>query len=334
MFGQIQHLLNSAIQVYFLNNYSSYVLILSWQSVSPTQFVADPSAFRGVPPLTLSVCPQDTLYGLICLYNTILGDSDPVPPQPNLDNSGGGNSDILKFLVWPSSTDRPYVTFTFGGTLSITALNIEFLNYPAQGFSLPNLELYSTAAPTIVDPNSPRNQRIEFELQNNNVLSQDDYQVTSVSLSLLETLSTPNLLLYWNYTGVYNLDFFMVSEVDFCSNTQPPGETQITFQDPQSDNSVIIPTVEELTVARYITLNCTVSSSGLFEWQWKQSENGRMLSNNSRFSLFTADGTRTSILQITELSVSDATEYTCEARRRRGGKMTRIQTLSLPGILY
>ena len=155
-------------------------------------------------------------------------------------------------------------------------------------------------------------------------------QVTNVNLSFSRT--SQYFLLYWNFTGAYNLDFFMVSEIDFCSNTQPPGETQITFQDPQSDNSMIIPTVEELTVPRYITINCTVSSSGLFEWKW--SRNGSMLLNNSRLSLFTADGTRTSILQITELRVSDAMGYTCEVRRRRGGgNMTRTQTLSLPGIL-
>ena len=126
----------------------------------------------------------------------------------------------------------------------------------------------------------------------------------------------------------------LVSEVDFylCSVARPPGETHVTFQDPQSDNSMIIPTVEELTVARYITLNCTVSSLGLFEWQWRQNENGNVISNNSRFINFTADGTRTSILQITGLSVSDAANYTCEVRRRRGGEyVSRTQILILSG---
>ncbi len=284
--------------------------------------------------MTSSVCVASVSEGLICLYSTILDDSDPVPPQPNLENSGGGNSDILKFLVWQSTTDRPYMTFTFlGGAPSITAISIEFLNYPAQGFSLPNLELYSTIGQTIVDPNNPRAQRIEFDLQNNNILSQDDYRITNVSLSFSETLSISNILLRWNYTGVYSLNFFIVSEVDFyfCSDTQPPGETQITFQDPRSDNSVIMPTIKELTTARYITLNCTVSSSGLFEWQWRQ--NRIIISNNDKVSLFTADGTRTGIFQITELNVSDTTNYTCEVRRRRGGEyMARSQTLSLPGI--
>ena len=286
-----------------------------------------------MPTLSPSECLRDTPDGLICAYSTILGDNDPVPPQPNLENSGSGNSDIGKFLVWHNSTDRPYMTFGFSSAQSITVITIEFLNYPAQGFSLPNLELYSVAGATIVDPNNSLNQRIEFELRNNSVLSQGDYQVTNVSLSFSST--SQHFLLYWNYTGVYNLDFFMVSEIDFCSNTQPPGETQITFQHPQSDNSVILSTVEELTIARYITINCTVSSSGLFEWQWRQNET--VLSNNIRFSLFTADGTRTSILRIAGLNVSDAANYVCEVRRRSSGGggeyVARTQVLSFSGMV-
>ena len=268
------------------------------------------------------------------MYGFILGDSEPVPPQPNLENSGDGNSDIGKFLVWPSNTERPYMSFEFGSPQSVTAINIEFLNYPTQGFSLPNLQLYSTTSFTTTDPstNPINTELINFKLQNNNILSQDDNQVTTVSLNFSMTPSA-TFLLRWDYTGVYNLKFFMVSEVSFCSNSQPPGETQITFQDPQSNNSVIIPTVEELKGTINTTINCTISSSGLFEWRWRQ--NGSMVSNNAKFSIFTADGTRTSILQITGLSVSDAAEYTCEVRRRGGREyMTRTQTLSFSGILY
>ena len=311
-----------------INNKDSYNI---FTSVTPRQFVADPSTFRGVNSLTPSTpgCVRNSGTGFTCVYdiNTILGDNAPVPPQPSLDNSGGGNTDIGKFLVWSNSTNSPYMTFGFGSTQSVTAINIEFLNYPAQGFSLPNLELYEVATVNIVDPNNA--QHIELELLNNNLLSQDDYQVTSVSL-IFPRISQ-NILIRWNYTGVYNLNFFMVSEVDFCSDTQQPGITQITFQHPQLDNSVIRPTVEELTVTRTITLNCTVSSLGLFEWQWRQ--NGNIISNNGKFSLLTADGTRTSILQITGLNVSDAAVYTCEVRRRRvGGEyMSRMQTLSSEG---
>ena len=244
--------------------------------------MAYPSPFRGVSSLTSSTpgCTRDARIGFVCVYdtNTILGDNAPVPPQPSLENSSGGNTDIGKFLVWPSDTDRPYMNFGFGSAQSVTAINIEFLNYPAQGFSLPNLELYEVATATIVDPNNA--QRIEFDLQNNNVLSQYDYRVTSVSLIFPRISQNINILIRWNYTGVYNLDFFMVSEVDFCNDAPSTGETQITFQYPQSDNLVVRPTVEELTVTRTITLNCTVSSSGLFEWQWRQ--NGNIISNNGK----------------------------------------------------
>ena len=266
------------------------------------------------------------------MYSVILGDNKLVPPQPNLDNSGGGNNDIGKFLVWPSSTERPYMSFDFGSPQSVTAMNIEFLNYPAQGFSLPNLQLFSTEMFFITDPsiNPTNTELINFELRNNKVLSQDDYQVTTVSLNFSMT-SSATFLLRWDYTRVYNLNYFMVSEVDFCNDPQPSGETQITFRDSQSDNSVIIPTVEELTGTKNTTLNCIISSSGLFEWRWRQ--NGSVISNNAKFSIFTADGTRTTVLQITGLNVSDAAEYTCEVRRRGGGEyMPRTQTLSFPGM--
>ena len=154
------------------------------------------------------------------------------------------------------------MTFTFGSAQSVNAINIEFLNYPVQDFSLPCLELYSTISSLITVPNDLNTQHIEFELQNNNILLRDDYRATNVSLIFSST--SHSFLLHWDYTGVYNLNFFIVSEVDFCSDTQQLGETQITFQDPQS-----VLTVEELTVTRNITLNSTVSSSGLFEWRWR-----------------------------------------------------------------
>jgi hypothetical protein len=116
---------------------NNYLYYRSLQSVSPSTFLADPSTFRGVPTLTPSACLRSIPEGLICGYSTILGDNEQVPPQPNLDNSGGGNSVIGRFLVWSSSTDRSYMTFRFASAQSLTAINIEFLNYPTQGFSEP-----------------------------------------------------------------------------------------------------------------------------------------------------------------------------------------------------
>ena len=177
------------------------------------------------------------------------------------------------------------MTFDLGGAQSVTAITIEFLNYPAQGFSLPNLQLYSTSSLFITDPTNPNVQSVEFELCNNSVLSRGDYQVTNVSLIFSRSTSA-TFLLCWDYTGVYNLNFFMVSEVDFCNDAPPRGKTQITFQDPQSNNSVIIPTVKKLTGTRNTTINCTVSSSGLFEWRWRQ--NGSVISSLTMAGLTTS----------------------------------------------
>ena len=114
--------------------------------------MASPSTFRGVTTLRQPVCSSAPSIGLRCSYSVIIGDNEPVPLQPNLENSGGANNDIEKFLVWLSSTDSPYMNFDFGGAQSVTAITIEFLNYPAQGFFLPNLQLYSTSSltPTLI----------------------------------------------------------------------------------------------------------------------------------------------------------------------------------------
>ena len=146
------------------------VSIIYIQPVTARQFLTSPSPFRGVPTLMPSQECTSELPGLNCLYSVILGDNDPVLLQPNLDSDSDTN-DITKFLVWPSNTDRPYITFTFGGVRSVTALTIEFLNYPAQGFSLPNLQLYSIPILFITDPNNQNVQRIEFDLRNNSTCS-------------------------------------------------------------------------------------------------------------------------------------------------------------------
>ena len=62
-----------------------------------------------------SVCYSQGQTGFTCLYSVIIGDNEPVPLQPNLEKSGGANNDIGKFLVWPSSTDSPYMSFDFSG---------------------------------------------------------------------------------------------------------------------------------------------------------------------------------------------------------------------------
>ena len=86
---------------------------------------------------------QRTGLDFVCRYNHILGDNQEVPTQPNLNNSDP-NNDIGKFLAWQDATQRPYIVFTFSSAMTLMTMNIEFLNYLAQNFSLPNLQLYAT----------------------------------------------------------------------------------------------------------------------------------------------------------------------------------------------
>ena len=289
------------------------------------RFLAGPTPFSGVVSIQPPVCVGTTV--LNCPYSAVIGDNEQVPPQPNLD-SVDDNNDVGRFLVWPSDTQDPYINFDLGSERIVTAVNVEFLSYPAEGFSLPNLQLYVTERLTLINPIAGA---IDFVLLNNSDLSQDDFKVTNITLHFTQSESQ-YFLLRWNYTGVYNLSYFMISEVDLCFDTQPPDtSTQFEFQDPHIDNAVIIPSFEDFMTMSTVVLNCTVSISGLFEWQWRQ--NGTLISNSAKLHVFTADGTRTSKLQLTQLSVSDAASYTCEVRRE--GSTTRYesrtQTLDFPG---
>ena len=290
----------------------------------------------GVVPLrasSMTGCATGTSHpGFNCLYHrNILGDSAQVQRQPNLD-SEDSNNDIGKFLVWSREAANPLISFRFNQPMTVTSLNIEFLNYPTQNFSLPNLQLYRSPSYFSIDPDSSGFQRIPYDLLNNGGLSQDDYTVTTVSMTF-SAVTSQFFLLTWNYADVYNLDFFMVSEMYFCTDSVPPASNvEIVFQTPQISNSEIVPTVEDVTSVRMLVLNCTVSSAGLYEWRWRQ--NNVLISNNADFHIFTADGTRTSKLQLTGLSVDDAASYTCEVQHVRSNGNTfvpRTQILSFPG---
>jgi len=54
-------------------------------------------------------------------------------------------------------------------------------------------------------------------------------------------------------------------------------------------------------------LSCTVANEGSFQWQWTPPP-GITLSQ-----MWVADGTRTSIVQISQISAANAGDYTCQA---------------------
>ena len=60
-----------------------------------------------------------------------------------------------------------------------------------------------------------------------------------------------------------------------------------------------------------VRLTCSVINDAAFEWSWT-GPNGAMISSSSS-SVFVADLTRTSVLQISSLGLSDAGSYNCTA---------------------
>ena len=74
------------------------------------------------------------------------------------------------------------------------------------------------------------------------------------------------------------------------------------------DGSYSVVTLGSDNIQSSISINCTVLNNGSFQWNW-------LLNNTVPITdgLFIEDATRTSILNITQLSYSNEGNYTCIA---------------------
>ena len=144
--------------------YLTHCVSLTVPSDSRYTYLVNPTTYRGRVVVRSPTCTLVTS-GYICPFSHILGDNEQVPPQPNLDTEDN-NNDIAKFIVWRNDTTTPYVLITLPSGTTVRAMNIEFLNYPAQNFSVPNLQLYESNN-FIIDPSHTSAQRIEFDMLNN-----------------------------------------------------------------------------------------------------------------------------------------------------------------------
>jgi len=81
--------------------------------------------------------------------------------------------------------------------------------------------------------------------------------------------------------------------------------TNITFLQPPSMEPPVPPGPDNVVSAA--NLSCTVANEVSFQWQWTPPL-GITLSQ-----MWVADGTRTSIVQISQISAANAGDYTCQA---------------------
>ena len=252
------------------------------------------------------VCARDA--------GTAIIDNDNGPSSVDLNSE----ADVQSFFTWRGEAD---INFDHNGPTELASLELYYLNYPSERIGLPAIELFSFD--NITDQSGTR---INYVLNNSDVLSSTDNIRRNVTLGILENQnlsSYSRLRVNFSYTGMSDIDWFFLSEINLCSGT-PTATDTITTQarvELSSNNP-----------SNSTQLRCSVSSVGSFQWQWRQ---GNSILSGRRFQNSTADGTRTGILEVTGLRSTDEGSYTCRVNRQ-GLSSTRqnIQrsiTLVLPG---
>ena len=76
-----------------------------------------------------------------------------------------------------------------------------------------------------------------------------------------------------------------------------------------------------------ISLSCTVVNSGSFEWVWEY-KGSELPTVSGCYQVWTADATRTSILEISGLRYTDSGNYTCRVRQQ-GDTIQYSRTIQL-----
>ena len=195
-------------------------------------------------------------------------------------------------------------------TVTISTIDIYIYNYPSKQYGVPNFSLYRTSRATTLRQPSSQASELEFDLINNDKLSQNDSGIVhKVTLRLRMPTTLMALLIRWSFDEV-NVRYFNLSEVVLCADDILPDyfTQSITFITPEAKTT----TIKSLSKSKLLTLTCTVSMQGSFEWRWKfRSAN---VTESPFISLWKADGTRTSILNIHNFFCDYAGTYICEVR--------------------
>ena len=273
--------------------------------------------FRQTTPISsaLPTCVRDGA-GVQCFGETVLNDGNLLPDFDNVN-------DLDQFVVWSEDSTTPYMSVQVG-ILSVSTIDIYVLNYPAEGFGVPNFKLYTTSRAAVVDPDDAGSNTveiIEFDLVNNAELSMDDRTFMKVTLRPRSPFSTaPNggILLRWTFTNLLNVSWLGISEIVFCANDTDFQPGEIEFLRP-AEPVVTRPSAQVLRSGS-LTFICTVSSEGSFTWRWRK-DGGNDLTRGGKFSILTADGTRTSVLTINDITFDDSAVYEC------------IASFTFPGVL-
>ena len=280
-----------------------------------TQFSATaPSQFRGInSDISLCLPPDDGRVTCAASAGTAIIDNDNGPSSVDLSSV----ADVQRFFTLFGEAD---IDFQFSTSSELSSLELYFLNYPSEGIGLPTIELFSFG-----DRNDQSGTSISYVLNNSDMLSSTDNVKRNVTLGILGNQnlgSYERLRVSFSYTGASDIEWLFLSEINLCTGT--PTATDIITTQAGVELSSNNPTDS-------VQLRCSVSTPVSFQWLWIRTRDGNVLSGG-RFQTSTADGTRTGILEITELRSTDEGSYRCRVNRQG---QTNVQqnfiTLVLPG---
>ena len=154
-----------------------------------------PAPFLGQIPVNPVTCSLDANNIFVCAPGRVLlGDNTGQEiPDASLNSYAG------QFVSWFAALSTPFLSFNMANdTAIISAIDLFVLNYPEGSISVPNFELYQTPDPTLIEPSEPGVQLVEFDLMNNDQLSQDDLIVRRVTLRPRVPFASPAVLVRWD----------------------------------------------------------------------------------------------------------------------------------------
>ena len=192
----------------------------------------------------------------------------------------------------------------------ITAIELSFLNSPANGISLPEPRLFVIEyAPGYRDRNETSISTWIFDNQD---LAQTDNQIRTISIQPFPPLSATNLRIRFQFTVLHDFDWVFLSEIRFCTQPQPPFQLikAVILQTPS--HIIVQPSADDLRRGS-TELMCTISSGGLYTWQWKSDKNTIEIEKKGHYTVTIGDGSRTTKLRINKLDFSNAANYECIA---------------------
>eukprot|EP00731_Ephydatia_muelleri_P023757 Em0016g28a len=272
------------------------ILALAQVSPSSTKFTPSPGSFNGTNTATTKsgICTSFSFSTqLICTGPYVLFDGDFGPSQ-------GYN--ISKVFAWSQDFD---LSFTLQTRTSIMRVNLFFYNNPSIGAGLPNVDgIFWDTANAFTQTNA-----LIFTIAGNQDLNLNDTRLRNVSLIItpdMTVLPYSFIRIHFSFPSSILVTTLLLSEVQlYDTAVSPPVMRSISFL-PQP--SVI--TLGAVSPLASYNISCTVMNEGSFVWNWT------LPASPIQYQMWIADGTRTTVLQLSHITSDYSGNYVCAVKYR------------------